>query len=121
MLAPDIRLRVTSMKPFTFLYYFESTEMLLVEVKITDDTLPRNKKYHWLLYNKCENSFRRLSFREMTDDVRVFEEGKLKFDDTCSSLNIGERVYNFKNYSHLTPPDSFISQCKLFLGSICES
>lgn len=61
------------------IFYFYNDTLSLIEVK-TD-------QYYWLLYNDETKEFKQLTFKSMDDNIRIFEEGMLKFNDVLGSYN----------------------------------
>jgi len=75
---------------FETLYYFMNEEVSLVEVKRTDlETEDLGQLLHWLKVVKATNEVVKMPFKSMNSEVvngntiniRVFENGELRFDD----------------------------------------
>ena len=79
----------------TALYYFMNEEVSLVEIKRTDiDTDDKSKLFYWLKLLKSSNQLERLEFKSMSSEIvndnniniRVFEDGELRFDNDFAKL-----------------------------------
>ncbi len=106
------------MTEFKFLYFFEGPDHRLVEIKILNDDLPRDKKYHWMLYNKQEQSFIKLTFSKMNETTRTFKEGILAFNDGSAQLKLGPEVIKMKNHSEHSVNPEFKLICHEYLSKI---
>ncbi len=103
------------MKPFKFLYLFESEKYILTEIKILDEDLPRGKKYFWLFFNTIDQSFMKLDFQNMEDGHREFKQGSLTFDNDHGIIEFHGCKISMNNLSHLAPSSSFRTKCTNYL------
>jgi hypothetical protein len=60
---------------YSVLYNYASAAFALVELKLANSSLPRNKRYYWLLLDLKQQSIQRLTFKSMKDNQREFGEG----------------------------------------------
>jgi len=68
-------------------YCFESDSYCLFEIKLNIENEPdKYKLYHWLLFDKYNQTLQELDFVSMSDNSRVFKQGRLVFDNENSTL-----------------------------------
>jgi len=84
------------MKIDKVLYCFNSNEYLLFEIKIyIENELDKSKLYHWLLFNKSSQFFKKLDFISMSDGERIFSQGKLLFNNKTAKLIMNNEELDF--------------------------
>ncbi|MDA0745323.1 MAG: hypothetical protein O2954_02320 [bacterium] len=77
-----------------FLYYFSSTSIHVLEVKINGlkEGTPPGKVYHWLCYDRTSQQFQKLAFKSMGSEggreYRIFEQAELWFDASQANLKL---------------------------------
>ena len=77
------------------IYNFECDSHCLFEIKLKiENESDKSKLYHWLLFDKYNQTLQELDFISMSDDGRVFKQGRLRIDNGKSILF--DKVLNFK-------------------------
>jgi len=102
---------------YQILFLLENEEALICEVKRTDLVdAPKDKKYHWVFYDKTDGSVQKLSFVSMnsSDDIqeRSFKQGELKF-------NASEGVFEGEDNRFVLQNHTGNSLSKIVLEKIC--
>lgn len=68
----------------------------MFEIKIyIENELDKSKLYHWLLFNKSSQFFKKLDFISMSDGERIFSQGKLLFNNKTSKLIMNNEELDF--------------------------
>jgi hypothetical protein len=83
-------------KIFTPLFYFMNEDVALVEIKLNnlDDNASKDQLYHWIKFSNSSQEISRLKFISMGSEningnninIRVFEDGELRFDDSFAKF-----------------------------------
>ncbi|MFY7991769.1 MAG: hypothetical protein ACOVP4_00635 [Bacteriovoracaceae bacterium] len=103
---------MTSIK-YSFLYCFQNEYMTLVEIKRTDlpeDSTPE-QVYSWLVINPQTAEYKKLGFKSMGTEmvngnlinIRVFNEGELRFDGLFAKFVYGPNSHLLENKSSAEP------------------
>jgi len=71
---------------YTTLFNYANNNYALVEIKLCNESLSRDQKYHWLLLNKNDNTIQRLRFKSMNGSFRRFAEGNVQLGDESAFL-----------------------------------
>lgn len=98
---------------YSFLYYFQNEYMTLVEIKRTDlpeDSSPE-QVYSWLVINPQTAEYKKLGFKSMGTEmvngnlinIRVFDEGELRFDGLFAKFVYGPNSHLLENKSSAEP------------------
>lgn len=92
---------------YNLLFYFESGEISILEIKINGiNTTDKSKIYHWLLYLKKDKELIPLFFKKMgkinEKEFRDFKDSRLEFDNRIASFTKGNISYRLDKISHPT-------------------
>mgnify|MGYP003574874600 CR=1 FL=1 len=112
-------------KPIESLYFLESANFYLVEIKRNDlsDEVPISDKFKWLKIVKQELSIMELTFKSMDSSLeieeRYFEEGFLKFTKIDGTFieKYNSAQYALQNRSHEELPSELWTKIKAMLAS----
>jgi len=89
--------------PAKVLYFLDSEQIMLTEVKRTDlpDETDKSKVYFWLLLKKPPEHIEKLDFVSMSSEAdgeeRIFRQGKLHFTPTSGIFETVNGKYLLKN------------------------
>jgi len=90
---------------FKFLYIFSSQDLVLAEIKRTDqpEGMPLSSIYKWLVIQN--NKVTKFTFKSMDKkekEFREFEEGKLEFDNVSALLSFNGSQYRLNKETLVT-------------------
>lgn len=109
---------------YQILFLLENEEALICEVKRTDLVdAPKDKKYHWVFYDKTDRSVKKLSFVSMnsSDDLqeRSFKQGELKFNDSEGLFEGAGKCFILQNHSGISLSKIVLDKVCCYLDQLC--
>lgn len=110
------------MRTFQYLFYFQHSDLSIVEVKIDvpEDSLP-SEKYKWLVVPHDSPVVWGLRFQAMSEagnkQFRTFAEGELDFDETKATLSLMGREFSFERKQTTEIPKELDERVKKFLNA----
>jgi len=70
----------------TIKYIFDNELYTLFEIKYHySKETDKSKLYQWFFYDKMNDTLQKLDFLSMTDNERIFEQGKLYFNNVSAT------------------------------------
>ncbi len=115
------------MKSYEFLYLFQNEIMALTEIKKTNMPLEStpDQIYSWIIVDKNSSSAHKLTFKSMGEElingnninIRTFNEGELRFDQSFAKFVFAERSSLLENSGIQKVDDLIVKAVDSFLSS----
>ncbi len=108
---------------YKILFFLENEQFILAEVKRTDlPDLPKDQKFHWVIFDKVSCFTEKLSFVSMNSSEnfqeRTFKQGKLKFNEFQGVFEREEESFVLQNHTGRLLPEAMFRLICCYLDSL---
>jgi len=108
---------------YKILFFLENEQFIIAEVKRTDlSDLPKDQKYHWVIFDKANYFIEKLSFVSMNSSEnlqeRTFKQGELKFNEFQGVFEREGESFVLQNHTGRFLPEAMFRLIYCYLDSL---